>query len=516
MTTMTELTVAELSELYGKVAHDDDARRIVEDELADRDRAAAAKRKAVQARRADPVVNEWLDAAHAQYMQAEAQCAGKLVRNGSVITDAWALWSGPEWLARQCATEELQNFWDDHPRIPTQTAWRDHQRGDVPPDEENQEETMGIAGEIGRAAGHVARDAGRVAGRATEMSVRESLYAARRQAVTTSVQHAANELAVTEPGSAVVRSREPVDGDQVLRYIYTFLKRFAVWGSDAEVVAATLWIAQTHARDANGMPIWQYCARLLITGPSGSGKSWKSRLVGKLSFKGKILVEPTKPAFIDICAENHTVIITESDETFRSPGRSRSLVAVMNASYEPDRESSRKQGGVHVDIPLFCHAVLDGIDKIMLSPTRPDLVAMTSRCIVLMARKAREGYRPPRFDKRARAMANLLSQRAGAWMAQEVDNALEDEVPDVPDHLGNRPFALWEPLFAVAKRADECAARRDGRTDGGDKLWSSACWLACEQLEATFAATQPADEDLDELDQQMAAWADAMQDTEEE
>ena len=77
-----------------------------------------ARQAAVRKRREDPVTNEWLDAAHAQYMQAEAQCAGKLVRNGSVITDAWALWSGPEWLARKSATEELRQLLGRPPADP--------------------------------------------------------------------------------------------------------------------------------------------------------------------------------------------------------------------------------------------------------------------------------------------------------------------------------------------------------------------------------------------------------------
>ena len=261
-------------------------------------------------------------------------------------------------------------------------------------------------------------------------------------------------LAVRE-GSVMAHRAEPVDGDQVLRYVYTYLKRFAMWGSDAEIVTSALWIAQTYARDGDGMPVWQYCARLGIFGPSGSGKSWKSRLIGKLASSGEILVEPTKPAFIDLCADNNTVIITEADEAFRSPGRSRGIVAVINAAYEPDRSSSRKQGGVAVKIPLFCHVVLDGIDEVMLSPNRPDLRPLISRCIVLMARRAGEGYRPPRFDSSARAIAAQLGQRCGAWMAQEVLDGMADDVPAVPEHLGNRPFALWEPLFIVAGRADK-------------------------------------------------------------
>ena len=308
---------------------------------------------------------------------------------------------------------------------------------------------------------------------------------------------ARGQVVVPSQGSVMV-TRRLVDGDETLRYIYTFLKRFACWGSDAEIVAATLWVAQTHARDASGMPAWQYCARLGVFGPSGSGKSWKARLIGKLSYKGEILIEPTKPAFIDLCAEKHTVILTEADEAFRSPGRSRGILAVVNASYEPDRSSSRKQGGVAVKIPLFTPMVLDGIDT-LLSASRPDLHAMISRCIVLMARRAPEGYRPPRFDGKARAMADLLSQRTSAWMAQEVEDGMAADVPQVPEHLGNRPFALWEPLFTVALRADK------GDPEGP---WSQACREACEQLEASFGAAEPDEEAQSELDRQMAEWGD--------
>jgi len=302
---------------------------------------------------------------------------------------------------------------------------------------------------------------------------------------------------VAVPGRAVVQAREQIDGDQVLRYIYTFLKRFAVWGSEAEIVACALWIAQTYARDGDGFPVWQYCTRLAILGPSGSGKSWKARLVGKLSHSPEILVTPSKAAFTDLCAENSTVIITEADEQFGSPGKSRDILAVINASYEPDRTAPRKQGGKVARVRVFTHVVLDGIDDVLKSKNRPDLRAMMSRCIEVPARIAPEGYRPPRFDAQARAIAAQLAQRAAAWMTQEVADGMADDVPVVPGHLGNRPFALWEPLFTVALRADQ------GDPDGP---WSRACAQACEVLEAGQGLTQPTEDEESELDRQMAAW----------
>lgn len=308
---------------------------------------------------------------------------------------------------------------------------------------------------------------------------------------------------------AVVVSREPVDGDETLRYVYTFLKRFAVWGSDAEIVTATLWIAHTHARDARDMPIWQYCARLGIFGPSGSGKSWKSRLVGKLAYKGEILVEPTKASFIDFCADHNTVIVTEADEAFRSPGRSRSILAVINASYEPDRSTSRKQGGVKVKIPLFTHIVLDGIDT-LLSAARPDLKTMISRCIVILSQQAPEGYRPPRFDAKARMIAEQLGQRASAWMAQEVEDGMAEDEPYVPEQLGNRPFGKWEPLFIVAGRADAAwRGKQEGDVPEGEPgPWSAALAAACDQLELGPGLAEQPEEVKSELDRVMAEWGD--------
>jgi hypothetical protein len=58
------------------------------------DIAAERKRRrnaaTIARRRADPVEQAWIDAAHAQMMQAEAELAGKLVRQGAAA--AFACW----------------------------------------------------------------------------------------------------------------------------------------------------------------------------------------------------------------------------------------------------------------------------------------------------------------------------------------------------------------------------------------------------------------------------------------
>jgi hypothetical protein len=327
----------------------------------------------------------------------------------------------------------------------------------------------------------LAVDAARAAGR-------QDRY---RQQVAQRAEQLRQQVAVrTEP--AIVRQREPIDGNQVLRWYYAYLEKMAVWDSEHEIVTAALFAAATHARWKDGTPVWDYCPRLGIFGPSGSGKSWKARLIGKLCYKPEILIEPTKPAFIDLCADKHTVILTEADEAFRSPGRSRGILAVVNGSYQPDVSASKVRGGQAIRIPLFTFVVLDGIDT-LLSANRPDLKAMISRCLIVRSR-AQAGYRPPRFDAKARAIAEGLARVTGAWMAQEADDGIADDVPELPEHVGNRGWSLWQPLAAVALRADK------GDPEGP---WSAACRVACEHLEAAAAGDQ---DDMSELDRQMSEW----------
>jgi hypothetical protein len=545
----------ELERFYG-ASTDDGWHAVLEAEIERRAEAPPARQDPRAGTRA-----EWERMAHAQLLDAERVTRGELLNARGVRehVDPWTLWSGPAHRVGLYASEELRNYWLASPRIDISTyqrqaagehrAWIDrhdreagndhlgqHAGGSVRQDASQGQQRARIRGDgrgndvpgspargvtqgapagagTARPGGPVRRGGSPVSDdtRTAVQELRERAEAIRAQtAPGTPLRDAEDAGQVNDqprareaPGTGVavregvVVSPPLIDGGRVFRYIYTFLKRFADWNSEAEIVTVALWIMATHARTDKGYPVWQYCARLAILGPSGSGKSWKSRLIGKLSWSGEILIEPTAPAFIDLCADNHTIVLTEADEAFRSPGRSRKIVAVANASYEPDRTSSRKQGGVAVKIPLFCHLVLDGIDDVLLSPNRPDLRPLMSRCILVRSRQAAEGYRPERFDGPARATAEQMSLMASAWAAQEVAAGMADTVPEVPGDLGNRPYALWEPLFTVALHADE------GDPDGPISV---ACREACEVLEAGAAGLPEPVAGETELDRQMAEW----------
>ena len=179
---------------------------------------------------------------------------------------------------------------------------------------------------------------------------------------------------------------------------------------------------------------------------------------------------------------------------FGAGGRNRGIVGVVNAAYEPDRVHTRMRGRQAERVPLFGSMVLDGLDS-MVKATGPDLRTMISRCIVIKVRRAPGGYRAPRFDKTARAVFARGGEKLAQWMAQQVRDGIGDVVPEVPEGLGNRPAALWEPLLSVADAA------------GGD--WPVRARQACTDLES---AAEIDEDDEQEMDYRAALseWAEGL------
>jgi hypothetical protein len=136
--------------------------------------------------------------------------------------------------------------------------------------------------------------------------------------------------------------------------------------------------------------------------------------------------------------------------------------------------------------------ILDG-NKAPLTQSRdPDMRTLMTRCVVAEIVKGPAGFRAPRFDGRARAVAEQISQRMAAWMAQEVADGIADIVPELPGDLDPRRISLWEPMAACALRA------------GGP--WPERMWEACISLENAVALPDAGEDQESELDALMAQW----------
>ncbi len=339
--------------------------------------------------------------------------------------------------------------------------------------------------EAARVAEHVARDAGRIMGAGD---------ANPRQAVPPRVRHTGT-VAVRPAQAVVIPPREPIDGNALLNDVHTALERFAIWPSEAALVTAVLYAGHAHGRDGKTLlPVWPYSPKLFFTSAEGnSGKSWMGRLTGKFCPDDKMMVEINKANLIRLIEERATPIVTELDVLVNTGGRNKWFTGIANASYEADQATSRTQNGKRIDIPLQCPMILDGLESV-IKGTGTDLKTLVSRCIVVHVERAPDGYRPPRFDKSARAVFQMGSVKLGEWMAQQVNDGIGEYVPDVPDWLGNRAAALWEPLFAVADAA------------GGE--WPAWARMACADLEHGGDSWAPDDGETD--DEREAAYRAAL------
>ena len=109
------LTDDELAAAYGNA--DDTLRAELAGEGDRRDRAGKDSVRS-KARWAS-VSGQWFDGARANYLAAETYCRGYMLsREGQAagVTE-WSLWSGPAKRAERYASEELLNFWLEHPRM---------------------------------------------------------------------------------------------------------------------------------------------------------------------------------------------------------------------------------------------------------------------------------------------------------------------------------------------------------------------------------------------------------------
>lgn len=123
---LKNLSDDELAERYATAEADEDIAAALA-EMERRERKAA--KTAVDKARWAAVYEAWELFAHAQYLAAEEECRGNLVRKEYLkeIAAGWELWSGTHRWARERATWELNEFWDANPRM-TVSEFREMQR----------------------------------------------------------------------------------------------------------------------------------------------------------------------------------------------------------------------------------------------------------------------------------------------------------------------------------------------------------------------------------------------------
>jgi len=282
-------------------------------------------------------------------------------------------------------------------------------------------------------------------------------------------------------------------GDEVLGYVRKYLEYFACWPDDATLDAVVLWAAHAHAKDENGMLVWQASPRLLFqSAEPGSGKTWAMRLVSRITPAPAVFTEPSEPAVAHAIGKEHaTLFLDECDVLFGAGNRKSAIRAVINDGYTPDGSWARVRGGTVEKIPTFSALAMAGLESLETG-TGSYMRATLSRCIRVRMKRGPGDYMPPRFDNNARAIAGKITALLTQWVGISLD-VLSETVPDMPDSVGNRQRELWEPLISIADLA------------GG--RWPAAGRAACERMTSNGQSPQDLASTANELDGLMSsAW----------
>jgi hypothetical protein len=231
--------------------------------------------------------------------------------------------------------------------------------------------------------------------------------------------------------------------------VASFLRRYVVM-SEAQVTAATLWVAHSHAfAGAEATPY------LNVTSPEReSGKTRMLEVLELLVARPWYTARTSSAALVRKLSSDPpaTLLLDETDNTFKSDREYvAAVMSVLNAGYRRGGCSTLCVGqGASIearDFPVFAPKAFAGIGAL------PDTVA--SRTIRVELKRRTSDERVERFRFRAAsADAIPLHQALEAW-ASENAGRLADARPSLPDELSDRAQDVWEPLLAIAEMAGE-------------------------------------------------------------
>lgn len=453
----------------------------------------AARRDRLDAQRKTRAAErgEWECAAHAQYLAAESGCRGNLVRRGSPVTDAWALWSGSDAYAMANASEELRNWWLDHPRV-TVTAYRGQisngrriQRDERDAADQPQAAREGTMGALGM-AGHVARDVGRVAEHGARLATREALYQqrldARQQQVTQRAQAMrGGDVAVKDP-AAPDRTRAPLDGNLVLGHAAQHLGTYVRYPNLHSLVTATLWAAHCHNRDDKGVLLSNATGRLALTSADGdSGKSQAMETIASICPEAYgLTLRVSEAGLVQAISRHETLFLDEADGLFGNSARAVAVRTILNGGYTRQGTILNGKGDKNNRVSVFGPIAFGGLESVLMSP-REDMRTLRTRCIIIRMEPSEEDIPewPPQDTRRGDLIRDMLRD----WTYQQ-RSTLTGASPVLPDGVRRRKAQMWRPLIAIADAA------------GGN--WPEAARIACEEMCAGAGAADGLEE-LEEM-----------------
>ena len=205
-----------------------------------------------------------------------------------------------------------------------------------------------------------------------------------------------------------------------------------------------------------GLPAWDACPYLRLTGPKGSGKTRVLDVLEQIVFRPLSTSSASAPTlFRRLHSEGGVILLDEAESLRRTndPGAA-DLANVFNSGYRKGGSADRLEkvgdGFQPVSFSTYGLKALASINPI------PD--ALESRCIpIRMFRCPTNSPKPRRricpddpVWQGLRDRLHLLALETGPkWIA------LADDATVVPDWIGGRNFEKWQPILSIARWTED-------------------------------------------------------------
>ena len=254
----------------------------------------------------------------------------------------------------------------------------------------------------------------------------------------------------------------PAGPGRLLSDVKRFVCRFVAFPTDAQAVAAALWIVHAHLIEC-----FESSPRLALLSPeAGSGKTRTLEVIELLVPRPLLALNASAAAiFRTIETARPTLLLDEVDAIFTHHGKDDSaedLRALLNAGHRKGATIPRCVGPRHeVQLfPVYAPVALAGLGDL------PE--TLMSRSVIVRLRKRAPDEQVEAFRRRVVAPdGERLRERIADW-ADTVRDTVGDAWPTMPEGVTDRPADCWEPLLAIA--------------DATGGHWPNTARWACQEL----------------------------------
>lgn len=244
--------------------------------------------------------------------------------------------------------------------------------------------------------------------------------------------------------------------------ISEYLKRFVIL-KDADCYSfLALWIMGTYI-----FRVFRYYPYIHLAGEKQSGKTLLMEIMSTIAFNGEISASATAAVLFRDVQSNQPTLFLDEVERLRTQDRERfgAVLEVLNTGYAKTGLVKRV-GGKNFDtvhsFSTFSPKVFAGINGVH------DVLADRAIPILMVRRLAEESverYRETKVNlethRRIRDELYVFALSYGPQIGEAYSSAT-DEIPGL-EHLSNREYDIWSPIFAVAQCVDESTGKTECR-----------------------------------------------------